>query len=225
MFFLGVLFPVGSHCREMITFLPQWVPQAQFAGYYMAHHKYIYGKYGLHVTIIQGGPDKPSDEYLSNGRVDLSSLWLTRGIQLRDQAVRIVNIAQIVQQSALMLVARKSSNITTIETKKPEMWKAFATASLEGWQYAFSNPEETLDVIMEKLHQAHIPASRVHQRWMLEKMKKIILPDNAEPGVLKIKDYETIVDIMKELGIISSSSIPCESFYKGRREEHNANTP
>jgi NitT/TauT family transport system substrate-binding protein len=294
----------------MITFLPQWVPQAQFAGYYMAYHKGIYEKYNLHVTIVQGGPEKPPDEYLADGRVDVSSLWLIRGIQLRDRGLMIVNIGQIIQRSALMLAAKKSSEINTLESlkgkrvslwddvfgvqaraffkkyglhvfilpqgysvnlflrgivdvasvmeyneyyqilmsginadelitfsfadfglgfpedglyvlektfeKNPQMWNSFVTASLEGWEYAFSHPEETLDVIMDHLRRAHVPTSRVHQRWMLEKMKKLILPDDASAGVLRKKDYEATRETLKDLGIISST-ITYDSFYRGKR--------
>ncbi|MFB3787815.1 MAG: hypothetical protein ACE15F_15760 [bacterium] len=38
-----------------IVFLPQWEPQAQFAGYFMALEKDFYARRGLTVKILCGG--------------------------------------------------------------------------------------------------------------------------------------------------------------------------
>ena len=47
---------------KKVSFIPQWVPQAQFAGYYVAHELGIYKKHGIDLTIISGGPERqPSD--------------------------------------------------------------------------------------------------------------------------------------------------------------------
>jgi NitT/TauT family transport system substrate-binding protein len=42
------------------SFIPHWVPQAQFAGYYIAYEKGFYKKQGIDLTIISGGPDRPA---------------------------------------------------------------------------------------------------------------------------------------------------------------------
>ena len=39
------------------SFIPQWRPQAQFAGYYVAYEKGFYKKNGIDLTILPGGPD------------------------------------------------------------------------------------------------------------------------------------------------------------------------
>jgi len=95
------------------SFIPQWVPQAQFAGYYVAHERGIYKKHGIDLTIIPGGPDNPSSDLLKSGKAQFATMWLCTGIQMRAQGVKVVNIAQIMQRSALMLVAKKSSGIET----------------------------------------------------------------------------------------------------------------
>src|SRR5574341_1155888 len=84
-----------------LSFIPQWVPQAQFAGYYVAYERGIYKKYGIDLTIVSGGPDRPSSDFLEAQKADFATMWLSIGIQRRVHGVRLVNIGQIIQRSAL----------------------------------------------------------------------------------------------------------------------------
>ena len=109
--------------------IPQWSPQAQFAGYYVALNKGFYARHGLDLTILRGGPEAPSGEALAKGQTDFATLFLTGGLQLRSQGVPVVNVAQIVQRSALMLVAKKSSGILApadLDGKRVSIWADFA---------------------------------------------------------------------------------------------------
>lgn len=81
-----------------VSFIPQWSPQAQFAGYYVAYEKGIYKKHGLNVRIIEGGAHKPASEVLERGDADVASMWLSTAIQKRSRKTRLVNIAQVVQR-------------------------------------------------------------------------------------------------------------------------------
>lgn len=117
----------GETALKKASFIPHWVPQAQFAGYYVAYEKGIYRKYGIDLTIIEGGPDRLASDYLREGKADFATSWLSTAIQKRAHDVWLVNIAQIVQRSALMLVARKSSGIQKPEDmngKKVSLWDA-----------------------------------------------------------------------------------------------------
>jgi NitT/TauT family transport system substrate-binding protein len=108
-----------------VSFIPQWQPQAQFAGYYVAYEKGFYRQHGLDVRILRGGPDWPPSELLARGRADFATMLLTTGISQRARGEKLVNIAQIVQRSALMLVARKVSGINTpqdMDGKKVGLW-------------------------------------------------------------------------------------------------------
>jgi len=110
------------------TFIPQWSPQAQFAGYFVAHAKGFYRQRGLDLTILRGGPDRPSGEMLASEQADFGTLFLTSGIALRAQGVAVVNVGQIVQRSALLLVARKTSSIVSpvdFNGKRVSVWGDF----------------------------------------------------------------------------------------------------
>jgi len=57
---LAVALAVGAFAasaQEKVTVQMKWVPQAQFAGYYVASAKGYYKDVGPDVTIRAGGPD------------------------------------------------------------------------------------------------------------------------------------------------------------------------
>ena len=113
-----------------VAFVLQWEPQAQFAGYYVAAEKGFYARYGLTVTVLRGGPDQPIDRLLREGQADFATTFLTSALEKRSlEGLPLVNIAQMVQRSSLLLVARKSSGIRSpadLRGKTVSLWPAFA---------------------------------------------------------------------------------------------------
>ena len=122
---LLTFFSINAQQLKKITFVPHWVPQAQFAGYYVAKDIGIYKKYGIDLTIITGGPKVSSSQLLEKGIVDFGLMWLSNAIQLKAKGATIVNLAQLVNRSALMLIAKKSSGIKTpkdMDGKRIGIW-------------------------------------------------------------------------------------------------------
>lgn len=303
----------GLRCEDKplkrVSMVSLWFPQSQFAGYYVALEKGIYRKYGLDVTIINGGPEIFPFKLLEEGKADFAVMWLSTGIEKRSLGLSLVNIAQVVQKSGLMLVAKKSSgilkpedmnnrkvglwnadfeiqpraffkkyglNVTVIPQSytvnlflrdgvdvasamwyneyhtiinsgydpeelttfffyehglnspedgiytmektasgDPQACRAFVKASLEGWKYAFAHAEEAVDIVLQYMEKAHLPANRVHQKWMLARMKDLILLNGScqGMGVLSRGDYDFVAGGMLENGLIKS--IPdFDKFYK-----------
>jgi NitT/TauT family transport system substrate-binding protein len=282
------------------TLMPLWSPQAQFAGYYVALDKGIFARHGIDLKILKAGPGHSPVQALKDGTADFAVLWLTTALQHRSAGTKLVNLAQIIQRSSMMLISRKSSGIKTVADmngKKVGMWggdlsippralfnkhgikvrevpqthtvnlflrggidvtsamwyneyhtilnsgvdpdelnvfslneqgmnfpedgiyalektlhndpalaKAFVTASLEGWRYAFAHPDEALDIVIRHMHEAQVPANRIHQKWMLDRMRDLIMPGTIQgtPGILKEKDYEAVGHAMRKDGLIRS---------------------
>lgn len=92
----------------------QWLPQAQFAGYYVAKEKGFYADQGVDLTFISGGPDVIASELLESRRATFATMFLSTGIQRRAAGIPIVNIAQFAQHSGMLLIAKKSSGINGI---------------------------------------------------------------------------------------------------------------
>ncbi|MGR9071541.1 MAG: ABC transporter substrate-binding protein [Gammaproteobacteria bacterium] len=88
----------------------------------------------------------------------------------------------------------------------PDLAAAFVDASLEGWRYAFEHPDETLDVVIKQIREAHLPANRNHQKWMLERMRDLTMPADPQGtlGCLTQQDYESVARAMQEQELIPS---------------------
>lgn len=293
-------FCAGEETGTDISLMPLWVPQAQFAGYYAADEKGIYSAHGLKVAILDGGPSSPPARMIESGRARCGIMFLANGILEKARGLPIVNVAQIVQRSALMLVARASSGIRSpkdLEGKKVGLWGAefevqaqalfrkygvhvhkvpqaltvnlflrggvdvvsamwhneyhvllnsgleaselsvlpfdqyglnfpedgiycsagyveenpekiceFVKASLEGWDYAFANPEETLNFIMKKTEKGNWGTNKAHQRWMLARMKDLIYPPSGNvPGTLREDDYMRVSAQLAASGAIDKA--------------------
>ena len=95
---------VQSQPLPQITFTPQWLPQAQFAGYYVAQNKGFYRSEGLAVRIVHPSVSVNAVESLINGQSDIISLFLTTALSFKDLGVDLVNMGQISQNSALLFV-------------------------------------------------------------------------------------------------------------------------
>ena len=112
--------------ESSIKFLPHWIPQAQFAGFIMAAEKGIYNKHGLNVELLTGGPTCSSMDWLVERKTDFCAAWLSSALQFRDKNVKLINIGQLIQKSALMLIAKKGRGINTLKDlngKKVAMWQ------------------------------------------------------------------------------------------------------
>jgi len=110
-----------------VSFVPQWIPQAQFAGYYVALEKGLYEKYGLEVNILRCIPERTSAEWLKKGAADFATMFLSTAIAERARGTRLVNVGQIVSRSSQVLIAKKSSGINSwqdINGKKVGLWGA-----------------------------------------------------------------------------------------------------
>jgi NitT/TauT family transport system substrate-binding protein len=302
-FITGVLLfcflPIPALCEDLhpVTFLPQWTPQAQFAGYYVAIRKGFYQKRGIDLRLLEGGPDSPPADMLLCRKADFTTFFLSDAIKLRSKGVDLVNVAQIGQKSGFILVARKSSGIFSpkdLNGKRVSVWPDFqiqplaffrkyqiqvtvipqtytinlflrggvdaacamwyneyhsllnsgvntdelttfffdqhglnfpedgiyclsemlkredricgkvVSASLEGWRYAFDHPDEAIDIVMTYVQEAHIGTNRVHQKWMLDRIRDISAPGdgNTPMGTLSPADFLTVAGELKSGGMI-----------------------
>lgn len=298
---------------KKVSLMPQWLPQAQFAGYMVALDKGFYREAGLDVTLLRGGPGEPSMEAIRSGRATFCTSWLSTGIQQKAAGEPILNIGQIVQRSALMLISKKEKKIETpkdFEGKKIGIWEGdfriqplaffrmnhltvqivpmygtinlflkggvdaisamwyneyhtllnsgldpdelslfffrdnpalnfpedglyclektyeadpqtcakLLQASLKGWLYAFKHQDEALDIVMKYTDEANVGTNRSHQRWMLAKMRNLIMPPGSEAhlGKLDPKDYARVGEVLCDLGFIRN--VPAfDEFYRGPR--------
>ncbi len=289
---LMAISPSQAEALRKINFMPMWLPQPQFAGFYMAKEKGIYAKYGLDVTILDRGYDENVLNALKQGKVDFGVMNLLTAIEKKAAGEEILNVGQIFKKSAIEFVARKSSGIKTPQDfngKKIALWRTvlrdqtlgflktqniqgelysvdevesfflkgavdvatvmryneyhnlinhgmnpeelmrfplkdfdmdfpedgiyclastcrsdpdlarrFVRASLEGWDYALANPDETLAVITEIRLKKNLITNQAHLRWMMAAMPEMLHPkDSADlKGRLLESDFDRAVDFL-----------------------------
>lgn len=80
----------GAHAQEKVTVQLKWVPQAQFAGYYMAAAKGYYKAEGLDVTIKPGGPDISPVQVIAGRQADVVVNWMPDALAAREAGVPLV---------------------------------------------------------------------------------------------------------------------------------------
>jgi len=319
---LGLLTLCGLAVRPAMAAEPvraalvlQWQPQAQFAGYYVAQAKGFYREAGVDLSIIPGGPDVVASRLLTSGQAQFATMFLATGIERRAEGLPLVNLAQLVQRSALMLFVHAGSNIREpkdLDGKRVGLWdnefqlqpralfqrlgvhpvivpqsntlslflrggvdaasgmwyneyhtllasgldpeelrvffyrdmdlnfpedglyalektlaadpalcRAVAQASLRGWEYAFAHPEEALDVVQTRQREAHLPTNRAHQRFMLARMRDVILgqaADHVPPlGVLSRADFDRVAETLTRQGLLHARPSFAD-FYKGAQK-------
>jgi len=120
---------------EKATLILQWAPQAQFAGYYMALEKGFYLDHGLDVEVIPGGPAIDPVGYLESGKADFATSFLSGAISAAAEGAPLVNVAQVVNRSSLMIVARRSAikDRDDLDGKRVSLWGTSFRAAYVGY--------------------------------------------------------------------------------------------
>jgi NitT/TauT family transport system substrate-binding protein len=106
----------------------QWVPQAQFAGYFAAAAEGYYEDQGLNVTFVPASPDlAPHVAGSAEDGPEFTISWVPKVLEARvgTPPSDLVNIAQVFQRSGTLSVSWKDSNITSpadFAGKKVGVW-------------------------------------------------------------------------------------------------------
>jgi NitT/TauT family transport system substrate-binding protein len=149
----GVGVATGALAQEKVTVQLKWVPQAQFAGYYMAAAKGYYKAEGLDVTIKPGGPDISPVQVLAGNQADVVVNWMPDALAAREAGVPLVNIAQVFNQSGLMLTCKKSSGVTSpkdLKGKTLGVWYGGNEYPFLNWMAKLGNKPGTDIKIMKQ---------------------------------------------------------------------------
>ncbi|WP_161491121.1 TRIC cation channel family protein [Polynucleobacter hirudinilacicola] len=119
----------SSHSKESISdpirVQLAWMHQSQFAGFYVAQVRKHFENEGLHVTLIEGGPNINPITELQEGRADVAVSWLANAWSLSADQKHVTNIAQIFSGSSLAVICRISAGVFTpkdITGKKIGVW-------------------------------------------------------------------------------------------------------
>ena len=104
---------------DKVTFGTNWKAQAEHGGYYQAVATGIYEKYGLDVTIRQGGPSVNHQQLLVAGKIDFNmggNMFSAFNYALND--VPMVAVAANFQKEPQVLIAHPGVGNDSLEAMK-----------------------------------------------------------------------------------------------------------
>jgi len=121
----------------------QWLPQAQFAGYYVALDQGYFEEEGFdNVDIIPSGGDIVPQDALVNGDVDFAIAWVPKVLgTLEATGAELTDIAQVYQKSGTLQVSFADTGVASVadfEGKRigswgfGNEWEIFAAMAAEG---------------------------------------------------------------------------------------------
>jgi NitT/TauT family transport system substrate-binding protein len=108
-----------AQALDKVTFGTNWVAEAEHGGFYQALADGTYRKYGLDVTIRQGGPNVNNRILLPVGKIDffLSASNL-EGFDAVEQNIPTVEVAALFQKDPQVLIAHPDRGIETLQDLK-----------------------------------------------------------------------------------------------------------
>lgn len=89
----------------------RWLPQTQFAGFYVAKEFGLFDKAGIAVELQPGGPGVDPLGRLQQGQTDVAIGWTSDALNLRRDGADLVNVAQLFQRPGTMLVCSYESGV------------------------------------------------------------------------------------------------------------------
>ncbi|MDR3586720.1 MAG: ABC transporter substrate-binding protein [Desulfosporosinus sp.] len=110
---------------DKVTLQLKWLPQSQFMGYYVAQAKGYYKDAGIDLQIVPGGSDIIPEQQVYNGAANIGVTWVSSLMKYQSKGWGLVEVGQIFQKSAMLLVSKASTGINSpadLKGKKVGSW-------------------------------------------------------------------------------------------------------
>lgn len=110
---------------QQIVFTPQWLPQSQFAGYYVAQEKGFYKEAGLDVVIEHTSSSDNAQNRLREGKCNAITMNVFDAIFNIDQGMEVVNVLQTALHTGLVIVPRNNDikKLKDLSGKRVGIWR------------------------------------------------------------------------------------------------------
>jgi NitT/TauT family transport system substrate-binding protein len=187
----------------------QWLPQAQFAGYYVALDQGYFEEEGFDsVEIVPSGGDIVPQDALVAGDVDFAIAWVPKVLgSIEASGVELTNIAQVFQKSGTLQVSWADSGIESVadfEGKRigswgfGNEWEIFAAMADEGLD-STTVSITTQDFSMNALLDGDVDAAQAmtYNEWA--QVLEVVNPETGElyqPEDFNVISYEDTAGAM-----------------------------
>lgn len=100
---------------DEVSFGTNWLAQAEHGGFYQAVADGTYEKYGLDVTIVQGGPNAANSALLIAGKIEFYMGGEMGELNAVKEGIPLVDVAAMFQKDPQVLIAHPDQGIETFE--------------------------------------------------------------------------------------------------------------
>jgi NitT/TauT family transport system substrate-binding protein len=115
----GAAVAVSRAAADKVTFGTNWKAQAEHGGYYQAVATGIYERYGLDVTVRQGGPNVNHNQLLVSGKIDFNMGGnMFSAFNFAQQDVPMVVVAANFQKEPQVLIAHPGQGNDSLAAMK-----------------------------------------------------------------------------------------------------------
>jgi len=150
---------------------------------------------------IKKKPDFNMEDLINNRTDAVAAYKSNEGFWLNKKGIKYREISpddyDLGIYSDLLITSENELNNHPIRVNK------FRKASLEGWKYAFSHVEETIDVILKKYNTQN--KTREHLRFEARELAKLVQPLKVELGSMRLEFWQKIVRNFTQSGYFTKS--------------------
>src|SRR5712691_4838896 len=101
-----------AHALDEVRFGTNWLAEGEHGGFYQALADGTYEKYGLKVSIVQGGPQSPNRALLLGGQIDLFMAGNMLGpMNAEAQQIPVVEVAAIFQKDPQVFLVHPDAGV------------------------------------------------------------------------------------------------------------------
>lgn len=192
----------------------QWLPQAQFAGYYVALDQGYFEEESFdEVEVVPSGGDIVPQDALVEGDVDFAVAWVPKVLgTMENQGVELTDIAQVFQKSGTTQVSWKDSGITGVEDFEGKRigswgfgneWEIFAAMADDGLD-ASTVQITTQDFSMNALLDKDVDAA---QAMTYNELAQLLETVNPATGQLYTMDDIDVISYEETAGAMLQDAL------------------
>ncbi len=155
-------------------------------------------KESIDINSLKRIPHSFNPDDLINGKVEAFSAYLTNETDYLDRK----NYKYLALSPRSVGIDFYGDNLFTSRREienNPQRVRDFVNASIRGWQYAFANQAEIIDLIFDKYTQHH---SKAHLAYEAKRMEMLVQPNIVEMGYMNPGRWQHIVDTYIDLDML-----------------------
>jgi NitT/TauT family transport system substrate-binding protein len=176
-----------------ITFVTDWKAQAEHGGFYEALAEGVYAKYGLDVTIREGGPDVNVPQLLAGGAADFgigSNAFVV--MNLVQQKVPLRAVMAIFQKDPQVLISHPRHDMNSLAEMKghPILISAATMTSFWPWLRAkFGFQDNQIRKYTNNLAPFLVDPNAIQEGYLTSEPYTIEQQAHFTPKVFLLSDY------------------------------------